>query len=68
MTDFLNIDGSTSNFFAYATVSKTMRPYDNGTAKYRAIASMLVGQKRLVKIRHYKGADGSTRRTIEVEI
>lgn len=68
MTDFLNIDGSTSHFFANAKVSKTMRPYDHGTAKYRAISNMLVGPKKLIKIRHYKGADGSTRRTIEIEI
>lgn len=56
------------NFWNSAKCTHTLRPYDPGTAKIIAIAKIMAGPKKLVKIRHYKGADGSTRRTIEIEI
>jgi len=56
------------NFFNDATVYKTLRPYDEGTLKYRVKASILVGSGKLVKVRHYKNGNGEYRQTIEVEI
>lgn len=59
---------SASSFYTTAEVIKTMRPFDPGTKKYRHKAAVLVGDKKLVKVRRYKGIDGSMRVTIEVEI
>ncbi len=61
------------NFFydlpGEAKVIKTQRPYDPGTKKYRQKVVVLLGDRRkLVKVRRYKGADGTNRTTVEVEI
>lgn len=56
------------SFYPGARVMNTLNPFDPGTAKYRHRASIMVGPGKLVKVRKYKGADGSRRVTIEVEV
>ncbi len=71
MNNSPDIDQKQSNntFYAEAKVIKTQRPYDPGTKKYRQKVVMLLGDRRkLVKVRRYKGIDGTHRTTIEVEV
>lgn len=56
------------SFYPGAKVTNSLNPFDPGTAKYRHKASIMAGPGKLVKVRKYKGEDGSRRITIEVEI
>ena len=55
-------------FWPNAKCTNSLRPYDPGTKKYRHKASVLVGQKKLVRVRHYDGPNGEKRKTIEIEV
>lgn len=56
------------SFYRTAEVTKTMRPFDPGTKKYRHKAAVMAGSGKLVKVRRYKGDGGVCRVTVEVEV